>query len=364
MGRLPEPRRYGGAALANARHASSCGGLDEASADDIANLLEAGDGDAICSLRRQAPSAGAYRALWERVCRAVDMPRREAADAVATRVFALPLIFITAAPAPQAVRDALPDIAAVEAVLARHGALGPTRNFGLSNALVPLDAIERLSPVTVYRWQHAAPGAGARELEARGIEVSRSPEQVSLRFLVGAGIASAEAPALDGTAATIGAWGMPLARELGRQLAAPGLDLLAIPRPPTSILRAAHAGRRAQLESAFHLFASNTVRKFRAASGEPAVVLSVHQLDGGGAEVRVSLSSRLDDTALEGFRWPLDPLDDLAEIEDVIVRYFAECRVDAALAIETVLPDRAVGEHAFIPIARVDRLQGGAAPAH
>ena len=278
-----------------------------------------------------------------------------------TRAFALPVVFVAAAREPLVVPGVLREIQVVKALLERHGVLGATRNFGLSNALCPLDALENLPASTVYRWTAAHPAAESRDIAAQEMRVARRPEQVHLRFLVGAGVSAAEAPSLGETAATIGAWGMPLARELGRQLAQPGLDLLPIPRPPVALMRAAHSGRRAQLELAFHLFASNTVREFRAATGDPSVVLSAHRLDGGGAELRVSLSSELDDAALEGFRWPLYPLDDLAEIESSILGFLDECRVDRVRIIESVLPERLKNGSAFVAVQRADAVAGGGA---
>jgi len=362
MTRLPDPRRYGGGGEADAVF-SACGiaaaGDPGARQDCLAQLrraLHAGSDSAIWAMLRRAAAPEPYHALWDLICSATEEPVGQSPGAVVTRVFALPVIFIVAAREPLVIPGALPEIEAVRALLDRHGVLGATRNFGLSNALCPLEALENLPASTVYRWTAVSPAAAPRDIAAQKIRVARWPEQVHLRFLVGAGVSAADAPSLDETAGMISAWGMPLARELARQLAQPGLDLLAIPRPPAGLLRAVHSGRHAQVELAFHLFASNAVREFRSASGDPAVVLSAHRLDAGGAELRVSLSSELDDAALEGFRWPLHPLDDLAGIESSVLGYLDECRIGGACVVASVLPDRLENGSAFIAVRRVDAV--------
>jgi hypothetical protein len=97
-------------------------------------------------------------------------------------------------------------------------------------------------------------------------------------------------------------------------------------------------GRRAAIETAFQLFASQTLRMFRMAAGEPVAVVSAHR-DAQGGEVRISMSSMLDDTLLEGFRWPLHPLDDLDEVVSSISGLLQACRVGDARWIQQVLSD-------------------------
>jgi hypothetical protein len=178
---------------------------------------------------------------------------------------------------------------------------------------------------------------------------------VHLRFLVGAGAIPAHALSLAETAAGIGSWGMPLTRALTRQLAQPGLDLLPIPRPPDTVLRAAHSGRRAQIELAFNLFVSNTVREFRASVGDPDVVVSAHHLDAGGAELRVSFSSTIEEGRLEGFRWPLHPLDDVDSIGAEIRMLLEDCRLKCVHWVDTVWPERTANGMHFIAAQEVVR---------
>jgi hypothetical protein len=68
---------------------------------------------------------------------------------------------------------------------------------------------------------------------------------------------------------------------------------------------------------------SNGVRRFRSIVGDPHVTLSSHA-DG---ELRVTLSNVLEDSLVEGFRWPLHPADDLAEIERTLTSMIWECRL-------------------------------------
>ena len=165
-------------------------------------------------------------------------------------------------------------------------------------------------------------------------------ETAHLRFLVGAGITLAAAPPFIETASNIGVWGMRLAQLLARQLATAGVELLVLPRPPLSLLAAPHAGRRAQLEAAFQLFIGNELRRLRLAIGDPDVVVSAHALGEGSAELRITLSTPFDTAPTAGFRWLLDPLDDLTEIAATIEGFLQECRLTAVQSVPRVLPDR------------------------
>lgn len=303
-------------------------------------LKEGKDRD-IARALQQAPSQAAYRALRDLLCCAVDHAGKETdRRAVTARMFAFPVILVVAAKGRAKVPGSVPEISAIQALLERHGALGATRNFGLGNALSTFEALESLPPSTIYGW-HAdwAAGGGQREFTPSPVAVTSVREQVHLRFLVGAAITPGDAPSFLETAANIGTWGMAFARALGRQLGQPGLDLLTVPRPPLSLIKAAHAGKAAQLELAFNLFASNTLRDFRSKIGDPTVIISAHRLRAGGAEIRVSMSSALDEALLEGFRWPLHPIDDLGRILNVIDELLLDCRVTDVRTVESVMPE-------------------------
>ena len=127
---------------------------------------------------------------------------------------------------------------------------------------------------------------------------------------------------------------MPVTRALAAQLNHAGVEVLPLVRPPFDLLRAAHAGRVAQLDAAFNLCVSNAVRRFRSATGDPVVVISAHD----DAEIRVSLSSLFDDTLIEGFRWPLHPLDDIERIIESVTGLLEECRVGTVHFAGMVLP--------------------------
>ena len=161
-------------------------------------------------------------------------------------------------------------------------------------------------------------------------------EKVHLRFLIGAGVVGTSEASFIETGANIGAWGMQLGRVVAAQLAHPGVEILAMPRPPLDLLRATYAGQTAALEAALNLSVSNAVRRFRSAAGEPVVVLSAHD----EPEIRLSLSSLFDEGAIAGFRWPLHPLDDIAAIVRVMMTLLGDCRVDDVRLVAEVLPSR------------------------
>ena len=331
MNSLPDPRPRG--AGLHPWHALADGALAAA----VAVAYARDDGAEWAAALADASSAAAVRRLWTIAAAAAERVEAAADTAVVTRYYALPLVLVAGSRNAAMVEGVLPDVNAVQALLTEKGAVGPTRNFGLSNALVAAEALSAITPSAVYRATRGA--APLQEFAPAPVAVARTGEEVHLRFLVGAGIAPASAPSFVETAANIGAWGMPLAHLLAKQLAQPGVELLALPRPPVPLLAAAHAGRRAQLEAAFNLFVSNELRRFRRAVGDPAVVVSAHQIGQGGGELRVTLSTPFDESLAAGFRWPLDPRDNLAEIVVVIEGLFAECRVGDVSAVSRVLPD-------------------------
>jgi hypothetical protein len=153
---------------------------------------------------------------------------------------------------------------------------------------------------------------------------------------------------------------MEITRVLAAQLAQPGVEVLPLARPPLDLLRAGHAGRVAQLDAAFNLFVSNAVRRFRTAAGDPVAVISVHD----DAEIRVSFSSRFDDALAEGFRWPLDPLDDIDRIAGSVASLLAECRVTDVHFAATALPALNAQGQVWFVSARDIAVRGAAPPQH
>ncbi len=346
---IPDPRRY--AAGARGQFAD-----DDAMHRQLRIWLSRGGdaelGAALCS----APTHAAYARLWQAVCDVAHQTAGMAGNAaIVARVFALPLVIITGSRRPADLPGVVPDIAAVTALFERHGALGPTRNFGLGNALCSLETIEGIKPSEIHAWTQDIGGL-RRDLAPAAIAITEPGEQVHLRFLVGAGIAPAAEPSFVETASNIGTWGMPLTRALAAQLGQSGVEVLPLARPPLDLMRAGHAGRFAQLDAAFNLFASNAVRRSRGASGDPVAVLSAHD----DADIRVTLSSQFDDTLLEGFRWPLHPLDDIGRIVDSITELLVACRVGNVRYVEKVLPAlNAEGMTWFVSVRDADKLEAG-----
>jgi hypothetical protein len=143
-------------------------------------------------------------------------------------------------------------------------------------------------------------------------------------------------------------WGTPVLRVMLKQLATPDAQVLPMPRPPLGLYTAAQSGRRAALETAFNLFMSNAVRRFRLTLGDPAVTLSSHE----GGELRVTLWTSLDDSMVEGFRWPLHPADDFEDIERTMTSLILECRLGEADIRSGILPDRTPTGAVLFPVGR------------
>lgn len=369
MAQLPDPRRW---PASRADHPLLQLALADQAGDpaarhqlqhELQHCIEQGRDGEITGALRAAPTAAVYACLWQRVCAAAD-PRQDDDGAIVARLFAIPVVLVAGTKNRAVIPGVIPDIAAVTALLDKHGAIGATRNFGLSNAAAALHTVERITPGQTYRWAHDFLRTGAPcDIAADPIAVAPGREQVHLRFLVGAGIGAAGAPSFVETASHIGTWGVPLTQLLSRQLAQPGVELLALPRPPAPLLKAAHAGRSAQLELAYSLFVSNAARSIRSTSGDPTVIVSAHCDAAGMAELRVSMSTVLDDTVLEGFRWPLHPLDEFERIAGSITALLEECRIgDVRLIGSIVADDESSGRSPFIRAADFDRAECDALP--
>jgi hypothetical protein len=166
---------------------------------------------------------------------------------------------------------------------------------------------------------------GPRTLEPAPIAVNAGAEGAHLRFLLGTAVAAPGVDLLRND--DVRTWGMQFAQALARQLAMPGVSLLALPRAMQSPTIALALGRAAQREVGALLFASNAIRKLRAAVGEPTAIISVHRVGAGGGEVRLSLSSPFDPREAEGFRWPLWPLDRVGDAINALRDLVHDCRV-------------------------------------
>ncbi len=313
--------------------------MDEAA---LRAALEAGDDPAIriaLSVPEQSHQASRLLAA------AID----SRGEGIGLRFFAIPLVIVAGSRTPCTVAGALPELHVLRGLLEQHGAIGVTRNFGMGNALVSAEALDALSPSALWRAAaDPAQRAPLDTLQPEPIAVAGSREQVHLRFLVGAGVTPQHLPSFLESASNIGTWGMPFTRELARQLAQPGLEILPMPRPPQPLTQAAHAGRRAQLEAALSLFLGNNLRRFRMAVGDPEAVLSAHRLDNGAGELRLSLSTPFDDSLFEGFAWPLQPQDDVAEVTKLLLDTLNECRVPSVTVLPQVLPERLQNGSVFV----------------
>ena len=310
-------------------------------------LLLRGDDESIADALAAMPDALHVRTLFEALAQAVEAPETDP-ESVRLRAFAFPLILIAAAHEPRKITGALPDVGEVREMFERSGVLGAMQNFGLSAALCTLEALESLSPVALFNASRLSDsqsiGSGFRPAE---LSIAPGREQAHLRFLTGADISRADAPDLGETAANIGAWGRDLSTVVRRQLLAPGVQLLVLPRMPQGLMRAPHAGRSAQLDAALHLFVSNTVRRFRMTAGDPIAILSTHD-DG---DLRLTLTSFFDDAMVEGFRWPLAALDDLDAIQRAMVQLLGEARVNDVRVNPAILPAQRLSGGVWFPRA-------------
>jgi hypothetical protein len=326
---IPDPRQYGHGERANPLLRLAEEGQHRELTRAFRELASAGRDAEIRTVVSAAPSATSYAGLWHALCAAVEKPSGE--HAVATRVFAMPWVIVCGASANATIPCVLPDVPELARVLEAGGVFGPSRNVGLGAALASIEAIEAITPSELLRWTE---NRELRDVPPAPIELARGAEEVHVRLLLGAAIVPATAPDIAETGSNVGMWGTPALKAMRAQLATPGVEILPMPRPPAGLYSAAYAARRAGIETAFNLFVSNTLRRFRGIVGDAQVNVSAHE----GAELRVTLWTPLDDGLLEGFRWPLHPADDLDEIERTIRVMISECRLEEPHVSPDVLP--------------------------
>ncbi len=326
--------------------ATRAAAIDRALAGAIATHLESGQGLLLAEAIAAAPSVAVARALWRRLIEAWALVSRPAAGAgVSAALFALPVVIVVGREGPDEplasapVSGLLTDTEPLAALLRGAGALGGSQTFALADALVGADAIDVPQLGTLRAWQDLAQHE-RRDLPPAPIAVQAGQPSVHLRFVIGSALVAGEAglPA----APDLTGWAMPFARELSRQLAASGLSVLALPQSPQSPPAALQHGRAAQREVGAQLFASNAIRKLRAATGEPAAVISAHRCAAapGGGELRVSLSSPFDARQAEGFRCPLFPTDSAGDVAAMLLDLLHDCRIGDVHVLPGVHADR------------------------
>ncbi|HWQ38803.1 MAG TPA: hypothetical protein VNM24_09385 [Burkholderiales bacterium] len=340
---LPDPRRYSATSasplVALAQRlaqtpASQHDEPDKSLEQAVARLLAEARADLVQEAIREAPCAAICRTLLEAVDSA--LVRRLQADGAQIRLFAIPIVVVTGGEAGAVVPSAVGDAAELTRVFEAAGALGPVRNFGFSNALTSRASLEAVSWTALLRIAQSDEPVelGPLALEPEDIVLHTGEDQVDLRFLPGAAVTRADAPTFLETAGAIGRWGIPFTRTLAKQLSTRAATVLPIPRPPMGFVRAAHAGSFARAELGFQLFVSNALRRARSRFGDPDVCVAAHS----DATVRVRLTSPLDESFVEEYRWALGPADDLDEVARSILDLLAEVRLDRVAVLDTVQP--------------------------
>jgi hypothetical protein len=291
-----------------------------------------------------APAPATARVLW----RELDAACAAANDAsgLDATVFALPIVVVAAmqrSDGEAVVPGVLDSIDAIGTVLREGKAIGGSETFALANTLVGARALSIASLPQWLALRRGGMDATSDLFAPVPIRVMGATEGAHLRFLCGRAI---HAPGIDLLRdAGVGGWGMPLTRALNAELAAPGLSLLVLPRAPARPLPALQRGLAAQREVGAQLFASNAIRKLRAAVGEPQAVISAHTAEDapGGGELRLSISSPFEPRDAEGFRCPLHPIERASDVAAMLIELLHDCRVHDVRVVAGVHPDRHAG---------------------
>jgi hypothetical protein len=262
-------------------------------------------------------------------------------------LFAIPVILVTALAAgakATTIPGVIPGVRDLEAALREAREFGGAQTLALSPTLSKSSAIDVEALGAMLAAAGLSQGAGLvapteLELAPGEIVVDSTIERVHLRFVVGAVLA---VPGVDPMAtAAIERWGMAFVRTLAHDLRAPGVSLLALPRPADRLVRALAAGRAAQREVSAQIFASNAIRKLRASVGEPSAAVSAHRAPAApnAGELRLSLSSPFAAREAEGFRCPLYPYETVRDVASMLVTLLRDCRVERVVLRDGVHPD-------------------------
>ena len=263
--------------------------IDRTVIAQLVQRLQTGDARSLAADFDAAPSVAIARHLWRRLIDAWhEASRVRAGEHLRATLFALPVVIVagnqtSAAIAP--VEGVLSDPERVAAILREHGAVGGCQTFALASTLAAAEAIQVSQWRELLRWQREALAGNGAELDLAPapIALPAGHEAAHLRFAAGTALTAPDVDLL--ATADIGGWALPLARELGRQIAVPGASLLALPRAPASPPVALQQGRIVQRAVGAQLFASNAIRRLRASVGEPCAVISAHRCPtapGGG----------------------------------------------------------------------------------
>ncbi|MBY0437149.1 MAG: hypothetical protein K2W80_03070 [Burkholderiales bacterium] len=353
MNTLPDPRRYPARGAPDRLLELARASL--ATGDPIARSVhndvllsairachaESNDAEVAAALAA-AGSAAEYACLVQRAGEASEAPL--ATGEIGARLFALPLVIVTGGREGAILSGALPDVDAVSALLSEHSALGDVQRFSLGNALCTVDRLEAIGCGELARAQVDALARLAPGFEPAPIVLPSADESVHLRFLVGVAWVSSEAKRWISARDPVGKWATPLTHLVAGQLAQPNVTVLPLARPPVPLALAAAIGQAAVAELGFQLFVGGALRRARASTGEPTVIVAAHRADdavpGPHGEIRVTFSSPFDEAMCDAWRWPLGPADDLAAITASITGLLAECRVDGVVLVPEVQPDR------------------------
>jgi hypothetical protein len=311
--------------------------LDEALVADMASALRAGNAKIIADALALAPSLEVLRHLSRRVAEAHVAAGRAMGDAdLPATVFAIPLIIVAGSSNPTQIPGAVPDVNELIAAMKGNGALRNNQSFALSNSLMSAATLALESLPTTLNWWAGAPGQPIAVPPSR-MNVPAAQETAFLRFMIGSALTGPNVNLF--TERDTGKWGMPFTQALSKQLTAPNLTVLALPRPPMSPLAALLVGQTAQREVAMQLFVANAIRKFRERVGDPKAVVSAHRTAEGG-EVRLSLSNPFDEKGAEGFRATLFANERAQDVAVAMQTLLRECNVEDVTTLGEIYSDK------------------------
>lgn len=339
---LPDPCQYPAAAPSNMliHHVQSI--LSAASEDDrqmwreglraaLQGMLERTELLSLSVALAMVTSSAEYRELWNALRDAVERPDvgRHAI------VFAVPLVLVVGSKSQVTLPATIADEAALNALFRQHGLFAEGAEVLFSGKLIHPDHVVDISSAQLFQHARQPDAAGDLLADLPAAAITAKGEGVFLRYLLGVAIQEEGAAAPVKLGGSVGAWGMPVMKFIGEQLAVDGVTLFPIPRPPMPLMQAMVAANHARLEVAMQVFASTQIRELRSQGLEPVAILSAHDNN----ELHLTISAHGNAKDWGGFVWPLAAHDDVAQIETAVRQLMTECQLNDVRVVPTIQPE-------------------------
>ncbi len=289
----------------------------------VANLMNSGKDDVIKQACWHPNSLEAGR-VARRVADNMLITTQKK-DSFRIDLFVMPVILVVGSQKRTRLSTVMRDVGALSDIFESLGVLGHCKNFGLANSLTDYEV---LNGYPLKSWKEASRYDDSKKLATLDfpecpLEVQAGSEAAQLRFLCGVSLSPSSAPSIFESAGNIGRWGIKFAEAVSQQLSTEDCSILAIPRPPMSLIKSLEEGYWSVREVGFQLFASNAINHARLKFGEADICID----SSSGSKVLVRLSSLFDDSFDRTFDFPVAPYESHEKVLSIMDHFFRDIGV-------------------------------------